>query len=349
MRPPDLVKAIHAITGALPDELVRIVLLPDDDEKKDTKFLGQRISQFVRCQVAVAAIPNAFEVFEAFGLTEILSSDFADTLLSRMVGDRSHSQSSGLPRLWQNWRAMLLSSTPLERLLIPGDVRGDTAPPNILRLDIPEHSDPLYCDQVVEIISAAQRLYIAICAALELPDSDDRLAVAYIATGTSFRIDIRGISDAIKQMKLLIESSWRLVRHRHAEELTAKNTAMLDSLETIQHIHSRVKRKSLKPEEGERLKQCVVRATLDLFKHGALPEGAGSHEVVDNYTLLVNVTQARHSLPPGDDNPKKPGVGADDGRSSDTEPRGKRSPTSRQNKRAGQSLGPGGPAMPNEP
>jgi hypothetical protein len=132
----------------------------------------------------------------------------------------------------------------------------------------------------------AVSLYDAVATAYDHHDADP-LTVVKIESGSGFTVSLKGAADIVREVKNLIVEIWSKHRHRRADEIISHNRAVALSIEVLEHIETRMKKKSLQPEDGERLKGAVVTNTLSLFKNGALVTEIPHIESVDNRQLLV--------------------------------------------------------------
>ena len=112
--------------------------------------------------------------------------------------------------------------------------------------------------------------------AYQIKDSST-LTIVKVDSGSSIRIDCKGLGEPIKHLKDLILEAWHKLRHKRAEEVSENSKAVLGSLAVIEKINARERDNSLSKEEAEQLRRTVITSVCGLFACGAAIALARSH------------------------------------------------------------------------
>ena len=113
----------------------------------------------------------------------------------------------------------------------------------------------------------------------------------YANSGSSFRFDLTGLGDPIKQLKQVFVDAWRLIRHRRADDFQSNGKAIVDGLNILERIESGRRKHALTAEEANRLKLQINRAMLSLLEGGAMPREIPEVEPVQNRELMQTIQQ----------------------------------------------------------
>jgi hypothetical protein len=118
--------------------------------------------------------------------------------------------------------------------------------------------------------------------------AEPKLALIEVQSGSpTIRIDCKGLAEIVKELTAFIMEAWHKVRHKRAEELLEKNSALLSTLGVVEVIERRRSAGELGAEEAESLKRTLVESTLGMFGCNALPTEIHRREFVNNDKLLA--------------------------------------------------------------
>ena len=157
-------------------------------------------------------------------------------------------------------------------------------PGDVLTLNIAPQSERAAVSVLSRSTELLNDLYEA--TALAYHKKAEGLLIVKVESGSSIRLDCKGLGDVVKHLKDFILEAWHKVRHKRPEEVIENNKALLSSLAIIDHINSCVSHHGLSPEEGEALRRRVVKDALGLFECGALIAEIPAAENVNNTRLL---------------------------------------------------------------
>jgi hypothetical protein len=186
------------------------------------------------------------------------------------------------------WHSMVSCALPLTSLTIPEDLQENSA--GLLSIEVSDRPD-LDVTVLHDVLKATIALYDAVGKAYS--HEATALRVIKIESGSGFTVSVKGVADTVKEVKNLIVELWNKHRHKRADEIINHNRAVASSVEVLEHIETRIKNKSLQPEDGERFKRAIVNNTLTLFKNGALLTDIPHIEVVNNRQLLDGFNSQR--------------------------------------------------------
>ncbi len=184
------------------------------------------------------------------------------------------------------WRTMIGSVDPIENLTTPEEMRTPELPETFISFElssIAAENTPL--PRLAKATAFAEEAYETVWRAYQIKGSGT-LAVVKVESGSSIRIDCKGLGEPIKHLKDLILEAWHKLRHKRAEEVSENSKAALESLAVIKQIKARVADESLSPEEGEQLIRKIITSVCGLFECGALIAEIPSQETVENTKLL---------------------------------------------------------------
>ncbi|MCH8098115.1 MAG: hypothetical protein IID53_13675 [Proteobacteria bacterium] len=198
--------------------------------------------------------------------------------------DRQKSQPNDL--VDHAWWVMIGSADPIEKLTTPEEMLTPELPETFISFElvsIDQENTPL--PRLAKATAFAEEAYETVCRAYKIEGSGT-LAVVKVESGSSIRIDCKGLGEPIKHLKDLILEAWHKLRHKRAEEVLVNNEAVLGSLAAIEQINLRVADGSLSPEEAEKLRRTIIASVCGLFECGALIAEIPSQETVENTKLL---------------------------------------------------------------
>lgn len=236
----------------------------------------------------IAGHPFARKVLEAFGITDLFDVTFINRTLIEFLGKETQPRgiSEELWILLSRWEVMAGSSRPFSVLAIPPEVLKQTDFDDILTIQIVREGESLATlDSLQSVVADINKLYEAF-ALLDKSRQSKPLEIVHIASGSSLRIDLKGLAEAVKHLKSLLVEGWSLWRHRKATELTANSRALLSSLKTFKEIDKLAKDGSMSEHDAVALKAKMQKSMLNLFGEGALPREIPTVESVPNHLLI---------------------------------------------------------------
>ena len=239
----------------------------------------------------VSANPDAVQVLDAFGLDSLHDEAFLIDLFGAALhnsGSES-TQTESTYRMYHEkifapWRQMIFSFEPFTSLVIPEELKTENDP-RLLSLELTDRAD-LTVQSVIDVLKSTVNLYEALSRLGGHTADDMSFTIVKIESGTGLTISFKGVADVVKEVKNLITEMWSKHRHKRADEIINHNRAVSSSIQVLTEIEDRVKKHSLPPEDGERLKRAIISNTLTLFRDGALLVDIPHIEVVDNEKLL---------------------------------------------------------------
>lgn len=250
------------------------------------------------------AHPLAPDVLRAYGMEALLDREFAIRVAERALALPSEDRGDRLIHLDPAWDAVTggwwiieRNVAPLERLLLPASIANATDYDELFTLELRYEGD-IYpkADTVSRVLRHAEALYSVVAKALGMNDYP-QLVVVYADSGSTIRIDLRGLGEPIKQAKELLVEFWRRYRHRKAEDFRANAEAMLSGLNVITALDALHQKGTISHEDVARYKRDIIEAGLELFEDGAVPREVPRVEIVPNQGLLESIH--RKLLPAG--------------------------------------------------
>lgn len=248
----------------------------------------------------LAGHPFAPRILKAFGLEILLDPEWPVTLASSLAGGQGRPEAGEtaplIAELAHSWQSLTNCLRPLRELTIPPEL-SKPATSDIVTLELRYKEERvLSVDATLAVLERIRDLYLFMCKLAGI-DKVESLNVFYMTSGSSFRIDIRGLEKPISALRDLICEVWRLIRHQRAESVRANLRAVSDSLHTLEKITKGREKGHVTESEARELRARAVNATLDLFKEGALISDILPEETVSNQQLLENIQPKL--LPPG--------------------------------------------------
>ena len=184
------------------------------------------------------------------------------------------------------WKAMINSVDPIEKLTIPEEMQTTELPKTIISFEIVSRATentPL--SRLAKATVFAEEAYVTVCRAYQT-NGGGTLAVVKVESGSSIRIDCKGLGEPVKHLKDLILEAWHKLRHKRAEEVLENNKAVFDSLAVIERINAGERDGALSGVEAEQLRRKIFTSVGGLFECGALIAEIPSQETVENTKLL---------------------------------------------------------------
>lgn len=261
--------------------------------------------------------PFAPDVLKAFKLEALLSADLSLQIAQKtMSGINKEGNVKDVEEvrdiirnLSQSWRLLTSCVGPLENLLVPKEISEEKDFDDILTIELRyEHEHSPQAATISEVLVNIELLYAAV--AISLGERNYRpLSVLYVASGTSFRFDFKGLGEPIREIKELLVEAWSRIRHRKADDLHQNNKVLLGSLEVLRRIDSDAKENVLDPEEALRLREQVIKNTVELFEAGALLREIPNEETISNQKLIQGIhVKLLSPQPPNNRDSKTNGV-----------------------------------------
>ncbi len=236
--------------------------------------------------------PVATEVLHAFGLSMaflhegLILKTLGDYKSDRPEEDRPHRlRVAAIENFIRPWRQMISVVGPLQKLTIPAALAEGATREEILTVNIAER-EHLDLKTLIKTLSQIEALYDTVERVHGADSQFPPLELVKIESGTSVRVDVKGLGKPIKEIKNLILETWTKHRHKRVDEIVDHNRAVASSIQLLEEIDQKAKKGSLSNEDANRFKRAVVSNTLGLFKNGALIEEIPRVEVVDNVKLL---------------------------------------------------------------
>jgi hypothetical protein len=313
MKTIDVIRTIKWIEGQVGKAtkeflLSRKLFRPDLLERQaNDEKIGPRVELIMKIvgEVAVAGQvmlthPFALKVLTSFKIEQLFNSDFVSKRLSMLI-DKREAQAGAIPGdIWEmisRWDEMTSCVRPIQELTIPSEVVGESDYDETLTIQIVRSDEVSSTLETLQtVIEDINKLY-EIFATLGTKVAVEPLRVIYIASGSSIRIDVKGLGEPIKHIKNLLVEGWSLWRHRKATELTENSRALLSSLKTFGEIEKQVKSGAMKRHEADTLKARIQKTMLSLYGEGALPREIPTVESVPNHTLIELKPQKLLSAP----------------------------------------------------
>ena len=245
-------------------------------------------NQIALAQQAVSGHPFAAKVLVSFGVDSLFDAKFVGNMLAKLVGGEAekHGTAGEYWPLFRRWQMMQECVKPLSELTVPVEVGQEKDFDDVLTIEILRGEDTTpTLETLCSVLEDIDDLYQAFLT-LQKNVSAEPLRIIYVASGSSMRVDLKGLGEPIKHIKNLLVEGWSLWRHRKSTELAHNSRSLLSSLKTFSEIDKHVKTGAMGKADGEALKGRMQKAMLGLFGEGALPREIPTVENVSNYTLI---------------------------------------------------------------
>ena len=300
MQTRTVINKIRWIRSLLSGELEEW-LFPHDSaaEPRRIGFTIANIHDASRFAELVSRDPAAVQILRAFDLSSLaIREEFIKWLTSLVSPEReskSKTRDDSDEKVMSRgdliaiaWRTMIGSVDPIEKLTTPEEMRTPELPETFISFElasIDAENTPL--PRLTKATVFAEEAYETVCRAYQTEGSGT-LAVVKVESGSSIRIDCKGLGEPIKHLKDLILEAWHKVRHKRAEEVLENNKAIFDSLAVIERINAGERDGALSGVEAEQLRRKIITSVCGLFECGALIAEIPSQETVENTKLLGN-------------------------------------------------------------
>ncbi|MGB8353196.1 MAG: hypothetical protein WCD79_04860 [Chthoniobacteraceae bacterium] len=266
-----------------------------------TEFLQKTLKathEFASIQQSILKNDNAKKILIAFNLSSLLDENFSLNFASNVVtlsggGEKAAQEQFqnfhvSVSTIATNWQTLSNSLGPLQAAILPANVLNDRTNDTVLILEIRQEGTAMpNAASLATIFESINTLYQSVMRAIQA-ESAPGLEIVYITSGSTVRIDLKGIGDAVKYVKELFIEGWEKIRHRKADDFHHNAKATLDGLHTLKVLQEH---RSLNPEEKERIKHHVLESMIDLYKEGALPQEIQPVELISNDKLITSVKQ----------------------------------------------------------
>lgn len=292
MRTLEVIQTIEWITNQFDEELKRILFAPMAIHPEEMKSKVVNFKKFEQAAISIEKIKGnkkAVEVIKAFGIDLLLSEDFLARTFNYYYGGDRDSESIMRERR-DRFFDMIRLTNPLKKLTFTEDLFEKETSDTISFVFHYDNEEKTNIFTISDVTKKIDLIYNSISRVKKIEDHT-KLQLIKIESGSSIRIDCKGISEVVKELKEFIIEIWNKVRHKRVEEIIQRNNVTFDSLCLIEKVHELRENKVLTPEEAERLKIDLLESTLSLVKDGVLIVEIEPVEVVDNTKLLKSFSQ----------------------------------------------------------
>lgn len=294
-----VIRTIRWIQKQISDE-IQFSLFPISRRKERARINEpiKFIHDVSRVAEVISGNSEAVEVLDAFDLSLLTDREKLLKRLSSLLGPpnpESDSQneeervtphpSEEFDAISFQWHAMLSCASPLESITTPVEMRREQLPDTFITFTLASLPKETPLSRLAKATAFAEEAYESICRAYQTKGSIS-LTIVKVESGSSIRIDCKGLGDPIKHLKDLIIEAWHKLRHKRAEEVLENNKAVLSSLSVIAQINTNEKNNTISSEEAEQLRRKIITSVSGLFECGALIEEVPPEETVDNTKLL---------------------------------------------------------------
>ena len=294
MQTRTVINKIRWIRSQLPDGLEERLFSERDTEEAVRGGGIEFVHDTTRFTEVVSRDAAAVDILRAFDLRALVDrKETVQWLELLMVSAKHHDRDESAARSGPledsvaiAWRIMMGSVDPIEKLTTPEEMRTPELPETYISFEIASiaaENTPL--SRLAKAAAFAEEAYETVCRVYKTEGSRT-LVIVKVESGSSIRIDCKGLGEPIKHLKDLILEAWHKLRHKRAEEVLVNNEAVLGSLAAIEQINLRVADGSLSPEEAEKLRRTIIASVCGLIECGALIAEIPSQETVENTKLL---------------------------------------------------------------
>ena len=304
MQTRTVINKIRWIRSQLPGELEEFLFSEPSETDPISFDVFKLTSEVSRFAELVARDAAASEILRAFGMTPLLNRNefpqWIETVFisktRRLRQSKEENETPPSDPIAIAWRSMIRSVDPIENLTTPEEMREPELPETFISFELASvAAQNTSLARLAKATDFADQAYETVCRIYETKGSPT-LAVVKVDSGSSIRIDCKGLGEPIKHLKDLILEAWHKVRHKRVEEVLENNKAVLGSLAVMEKINARERDESLSREEAEQLRRKIMTSVFGLFECGALIAEIPSQETVENTELLGGFVPKR--LPP---------------------------------------------------
>ena len=192
-------------------------------------------NEIALAQQAISNHPFAPKVLTSFGIKKLFEAKFIATILTSTIAAEPGKIERG-QEMWMllsSWEAMQSCAKPLQELTLPLEVAQEKEFDEVLTMQVLRDDQTMVTLQTLRnVIDDIEKLYRSFLT-LQKGTSAEPLQVVYLASGSSIRIDLKGLGDPIKQIKNLLVEGWSLWRHRKSTEPGAEFAFVANVVEDL--------------------------------------------------------------------------------------------------------------------
>jgi hypothetical protein len=167
-----------------------------------------------------------------------------------------------------------------ERVMDPPHTRG------ALELEVIDYDGTgIELTRLQDIFSALSRIHESVMRALG--NTDSRLKIRFLDSGTDIRISLEGAKEVIDSIRRLLKEFWLAVRFRKFDEFDRKIETLSKSLVFASTVQKQVENGTIDQPTGDVLKAAVLDQATKLVGLGAILAGSEAGELVDTRKLLT--------------------------------------------------------------
>lgn len=161
-----------------------------------------------------------------------------------------------------------------------------SAIPGALELEIIDYDDTgIDLSRLEDILATLIRLHTDVMRTLG--NTDSRLRVRFLDSGSDIRIRLEGAADVVDSIKRLLIDVWKAVRFRKYDEFDRKIESVAGAVQFASTVQEQVDRGVIDPETGNLLKTRALDQASKLVGLGTILAGAEAPELVETRKLLV--------------------------------------------------------------
>ena len=236
----------------------------------------------------------AIEILDVFDFGELLSNSTALDMAGKLFSKDGRSEiNNWVGEIMTKWKILYGCLEPLERLTTPLAISEEVDYDEILTIELRLKAD---IDPPVKVISetlvVANGVYDDVCKLMCIDDKKT-LKALYGISGSSFRFDLTGSGEPIKQLKKLIVELWDKCRHSEAEKLRKNITAAAEGLKLMQDIKEKRDKTIINDEDATKLTGKIIGGICKLFQNGATIREIDSVVTVSNQNLLEHFSERK--------------------------------------------------------
>ena len=246
MQRREVINKIRWIHSQVPDDLEAWMFPPPGAKDIEPGNAIQNIHDVSRFVEVLSRDATAVQILRAFHLSALLDRKeffgWVDRLFSVETAHKMRDDSDKKEMVPEDsvaiaWRTMIGSVDPIENLTTPEEMRTPELPETFISFElssIAAENTPL--PRLAKATAFAEEAYETVWRAYQIKGSGT-LAVVKVESGSSIRIDCKGLGEPIKHLKDLILEAWHKLRHKRAEEVLVNNEVVLGSLAAFEQIN----------------------------------------------------------------------------------------------------------------
>ncbi|MGI4829096.1 MAG: hypothetical protein ACRYFU_13020 [Janthinobacterium lividum] len=226
---------------------------------------------------------DAIAVLNAFGLSKLVDPEEPPKFAARAITGKTAEAHSFWSELGLPFNRMLSSGKSLETLVVPEELRSDLQPDDVLSITIREQQR-VSLRWLTDTLEHIESIYGVMCDLSSV--NNPKLEVVSIESGSPITLNLRGVGEVVKEMRLLLTEVWNRVRFKAQHEQLAKNSVLISTLQVMDEIEKRARAHTLSAEAAEQMKRSLTKGMFGLIDCHALPTEIGSVEMVHNDRLI---------------------------------------------------------------